>query len=90
MPAQIKISLSNYEEIQLEKIINSSISPVRLIKRAKAILMAADGLPNYRISEQLGITPNTAGRWRNRFSNQRLEGITRDLPRGLNQGGIDR
>ncbi len=39
--------------------------------------MAADGLPNYRISEQLGITPNIAGRWRNRFSNQRLEGITR-------------
>ena len=87
MPAQIKISLSNSEKILLEKIINSSISPVRLMKRAKAILMAADGFPNYYISEQLSTTPNTVGRWRNRFSKHRLEGITKDRPRGSNQGG---
>jgi transposase len=89
MPAPIKISLNDSEKTKLEKIITSSVSPIRLIKRAKAILMAADGLPNNYISKQLSITPNTAGRWRNRFCEHRLEGITKDKPRGLNHGGKD-
>jgi transposase len=87
MPAQIEITLSDLERLELEKTISSSISPVRLIKRAKAILLAADAIPSYKISEQLNVTNNTIGRWRKRYCEQRMKGITIDYPRGANQGG---
>jgi len=89
MPAPIKINLSKDEIKQLKKIISSSISPVRLIKRSKAILMAANDMPSYQIAEQLKVSKDTVGRWRKRFAEQGLGGISKDRPRGGNHGGKD-
>lgn len=87
MPAQIKISLSDSERLELEKAISSSISSVRLVKRAKAIIMAANDVPSYKISQQLHVTRDTVGRWRKCYYEQRMAAIMRDRPRGKNQGG---
>lgn len=87
MPAQIQIVLTETERKELEKTITSSISPVRLIKRAKAILLASSNMPSYQIAKQLKITPHTVGRWRTRFAEKRIDGIRKDLSRGANQGG---
>jgi len=89
MPAPIKINLSKDEIKLLKKIISSSISPVRLIKRSRAILMAADDMPSYQIAEQLKVSKDTVGRWRKRFAEQGLGGISKDRPRGGNHGGKD-
>ena len=88
MPAPIKINLNDDARKQLEKIISSSMSPVRLIKRAQAILIAASGIPSYQIAEQLKVSKDTVGQWRKRFAEQGVAGIIKDQPRGRNQGGI--
>lgn len=87
MPAQIKIILSSEERRQLEKNVKSRKTPVRLLERSKIILWAADNIPNYQIAEALDIDVNKVGRWRNRFVENRLPGIEKDLPRGANHGG---
>jgi len=87
MPAPIAITLTELERKELEKSISSSISPVRLIKRAKAILLAADDVPSYQIAELLNVSKDTVGSWRKRYYHQRFEGIVHDRPRGKNHGG---
>lgn len=37
MPAQIIILLSDQERIELEKVVSSRMTPMRLVERAKAI-----------------------------------------------------
>ena len=54
----------------------------RLMKRAKIVLMAAEGRQNKTIAEFLGIDRRQASRWRRRFVENRLAGIEKDLPRG--------
>lgn len=87
MPAPVKIVLSSEEKKQLEKNTKSRKTPVRLVERSKIVLLAANGIPNYQIAEELKIDVNKVGRWRNRFADKRLPGIEKDLPRGANHGG---
>ena len=57
-------------------------TPTRLMKRAKIILMTAEGEQNKTIAGILGIDPRQVARWRQRFVYKRLAGIEKDLPRG--------
>lgn len=87
MPAQIEIILTELEKVELQKAVSSKISPVRLVMRVQAILMASEGMPSYQIAEELDATKNTIGHWRQRYHAQRMAGITKDRPRGANHGG---
>jgi len=87
MPAPIKIELSAAEKKQLEGYVKSRKTPLRLIERSKIVLLAAKGIPNYKIAKELNIDVNKVGRWRNRFAATGFAGIEKDLPRGGNQGG---
>lgn len=55
---------------------------VRLAQRASIVLLAAEGLENKQIGEHLGITRQTAGRWRDRYAVRDLAEIEKDAPRG--------
>jgi len=55
---------------------------VRLSQRAQIVLLAAEGMQNLQIAEQLGIGRIQVARWRGRYGQMRLAGIERDLPRG--------
>jgi transposase len=57
-------------------------TPARLMRRAKIILLVAQGERNEIIAEKLGIDPRQVSRWRRRFVEKRLAGIEKDLPRG--------
>jgi len=87
MPAPTPIKLSTDEEAALKKNLTSGKTPVRLRERSEIILLAAAGLPNYKIAEQMGIDVNKVGRWRNRYAQERCAGIEKDRPRGANHGG---
>ena len=89
MPAPIKITLDKPEREQLQINLRSGKTPIRLVERSKIVLMAADGMPNYKIAEALDIDVNKVGRWRNRYAENGLTGIEKDLPRGANHGGKD-
>ena len=87
MPAQIFIALSKQERLELDKAVSSRMTSVRLVARAKAIRMAANNTPSYKIAEHLGVGTNTIGRWRRRYAESRMAGRGKDQPRGAKHGG---
>ena len=76
------IELSQDEEAELIRLAQSKLSSVRLAERARIVLLAAQGLQNLQIAQELGVDRITAGRWRQRYIESGLAGIERDLPRG--------
>lgn len=56
-------------------------SPARLRRRARIVLLAADGLQNDAVASRLQTDAHTVARWRSRFSAERLAGLGKDAPR---------
>lgn len=77
-----EIKLSKRERQTLQRWRRGRAVPVRQRDRAEIVLLAADGKSNQEIGVELSVKPHTVGRWRSRFAELRLEGITKDLPRG--------
>jgi len=57
-------------------------APHKEVVRAKAILLAAEGLENKQIGEQLQLTRQIVSKWRKRFFEQRLDGLKDQPGRG--------
>jgi transposase len=53
------------------------------------VLLAADGVQNKDIAQQLGVGRVQVARWRERHLESRLAGIERDLPRGAPPVKVD-
>jgi transposase len=81
MRRAVEIVLTNEEQIALTKLAKGRRTPVRLAERSRIVLLAAQGLENREIAEQVGVARGTVGTWRNRFAKSRLTGIEKDLPR---------
>ena len=75
-----QIVLSAAEQGGLEKIARRYTSPYYSVIRAKAILMAAQGMENDAIGQKLGLPRQIVSKWRKRFYDERLEGLE-DRPR---------
>jgi putative transposase len=69
------IVLATETKQQLESIARSRSLPHGLARRAKIILMAADGLNNTTIAQRIGLSNYTVGLWRQRFVKQGLMGL---------------
>jgi len=72
--------LSDEERDQLERWTRRRSSAQALALRARVVLLAAEGLKNTEIAERLGISRPPVTKWRNRFVEHRLDGLT-DEPR---------
>ena len=75
-----KVVLEDEERKSLERIVRSPTSAQREVRRARVVLLAAEGLANDRIAERLEMGVNTVGRWRNRFNDERVDGLLHDRP----------
>ena len=75
------IELSFEERATLEEWSRSRTSAVRLTERARIILMAADGIRNKDIAEELDKSRPTVQLWRDRFLAIRVAGLEKDAPR---------
>lgn len=82
MRVAVAIELSDEERITLTKWSRGCATPVRLVQRAKIVLLAGDGLKNKQLAAELHCKRETVGKWRNRFAEHRLAGIEKDAPRG--------
>src|SRR3989304_1180818 len=69
------ISLSDEEREELHRIIRKSTSPQHKVLRAKIVLLAEKKMSTEAIKKELNISKNTTGKWRKRFSQNRLEGL---------------
>jgi putative transposase len=75
-----ELILADSEREELLAITRSRSTPQALAKRAKLVLMAADGKSNTAIGEKLGWSRPTVGKWRQRYVRQRIQGLY-DEPR---------
>jgi transposase len=76
----VPVELSDDERAQLESWTRRRTSAQALALRSRIVLLAADGLNNTEVAAELGIHRNVAGKWRSRFLEHRLDGLT-DEPR---------
>jgi transposase len=84
-----EIVLTNEEHAELSKLVRSKLSSVRIAQRARIVLLAANGMRNKDIAQQLGVGRVQVGRWRERYAETRRAGIERDLPRGAPPAKVD-
>jgi transposase len=74
------IELKDVERIKLGRICRSRNAPAGEALRARVVLLAADGLQNTVIADQLGVSRVCVTKWRQRFVADRMAGL-KDAPR---------
>jgi transposase len=82
MPSSVlaPVVLSDPERAQLESWTRRRTSAQALALRSRIVLLAAEGRNNTEIAAELAIKRGTAAKWRSRFVEHRLDGLT-DEPR---------
>lgn len=70
-----RLEVTQAELAQLRAVVRRRSSPSALVRRARIVLLCADGLDNCDVAEQLGTSPQTVCLWRRRFLEGRLEGL---------------
>src|SRR5262249_11447020 len=51
-------------------------STQQLAQRARIVLACAEGMDNKQVAAKLGVTVQTVGKWRRRFVERRVDGLT--------------
>src|SRR4051794_21700224 len=72
--------LSTGERTQLQRWARRAKTAQYLALRAKIVLRAAEGGTDHQIAAELGVDTSTVQRWRSRFTERRLDGLS-DEPR---------
>jgi len=83
-----EINLIPEERQQLEAWVRASTTEQRLVQRARIVLDSAAGRMTKEIAQEMALRPGTVSKWRIRFSEQRLSGLT-DAPRGSGRQKYD-
>jgi transposase len=74
------LTLTAAERAELEKLVRRRKTAQDLALRARIVLRCAAGATNQAVAREVGVCAHTAGKWRERFAKDRLEGL-RDEPR---------
>lgn len=79
---QQEITLTEELHKQLTSMVRSRSLPQGLTRRARIILMAAEGVNNSEISKSLGLSRPSVVKWRKRFVDQGIMGLYEELRPG--------
>ncbi len=71
-PATPLLPLTDSQREILESLSRSRTAPHRELQRARALLLAGEGLANTHVAAQVGVSPSTVRAWRDRFAGQGL------------------
>jgi transposase len=74
------LEVSDGQREILESLSKSLAAPHREVTRARALLLAAEGVANTAIAARLEVSPNSVAAWRDRFSEEGLAKIGRVRP----------
>jgi transposase len=82
-----RLDLTREQRRALEAWISARNTPQKVVFRSRIVLLAAGGLPNRRIAQQLKTSRPTVILWRNRFASGGPAALTQDKPgRGRKPG----
>ncbi|MFQ6067738.1 MAG: IS630 family transposase [bacterium] len=76
------IILSDQEREQLTSMVHSRSLPHGLVRRARIVLLAAEGAMNREIAEKVGLSAQSVCKWRQRYLQQGLSGLHDELRPG--------
>jgi transposase len=76
----VEIVLREDERLELEAVVRAGSSPQSLVKRARVVLLAAEGKDNREIGRLVGFSEKAVGKWRRRFHSGQLAALG-DAPR---------
>lgn len=83
------LSLTTRDRRLLEGWVRSGLTPQRVARRARIILLCAEGLPDREVSRRLDVHRHTVALWRSRVLEEGVETLTRDRPgRGRKAGRV--
>jgi transposase len=80
MQAAPPLHLSDEERSGLERLVASSTAPHHMVLKAKALLLAAEGVANYEIARRCGTSANSVREWRKRFPTDGVGGLSKVRP----------
>jgi transposase len=81
MPKSIShLQISLEQRRTLEAWIHAHNTPQSIVRRAKIVLLATDGMSNARVARDVGVSRPTVILWRKRFLHGGPEAITAILP----------
>ena len=80
IPEAREVRLSRKDRKVLEACCRSPMTLQRDLKRARIVLLAADGRSTRSIAKEVGVQPRIVSLWRHRYADQGLEGL-QDKPR---------
>lgn len=76
----IRLSLSEEQRVELIRMVEARKTPQAEAKRARAVLLSAEGCDDKEVGRQVGFSNATAGKWRKRYAAEGIAGLT-DAPR---------
>ncbi|MGH9094299.1 MAG: helix-turn-helix domain-containing protein [Acidimicrobiales bacterium] len=71
-----EIRLSSEDRAILVRRASSGTAPHREVVRARIVLLGADGVENVEIARRVGVCVDVASKWRKRFCEEGVEGLT--------------
>ena len=80
IPEAREVHLSRKDRKVLEACCRSPVTLKRDLKRARIVLLAADGRSTRSIAKEVGVQPRIVSLWRHRYADHGLEGL-QDKPR---------
>src|SRR6266699_4291022 len=80
IPEAREVHLSRKDRKVLEACCRSPLTLQRDLKRARIVLLAADGRSTRSIAKEVGVQPRIVSLWRHRYADHGLEGL-KDKPR---------
>jgi len=88
------LTVTDEERCTLEAWARRPTTAQALATRARIVLAAAEGLGNDQAAARIGIDRGTVGKWRRRFLERRLDGLSDDprpgAPRAITDEQVDR
>ena len=94
VPPLPPLRLRDADRKVLEHRLRSPATSQAMAMRSWIVLLAAEGGRNVDIAEELGVTPATVGKWRDRFEREGLAGLEdrprSGAPRRITDGQIQR
>jgi len=69
------VVLSDEDRVELEALVAAHCTPQRMARRARVVLLCADGWPIRQIGVEVGMDQHRVGVWRKRFMADGLDGL---------------